>query len=88
MKFTLRIVGALLMLSPFSAQAEVMLALNARIVPQCSVIAVDTVSGTTDVIVRTACNVERFQLTIEKPGGTSIAFASADNAAVSTKLGG
>ncbi len=80
MRFALTIISALSMVVPSVAQADVVLVLRARIAPQCQVISVDAILGSPDVIVRTGCNVERFQLAVDTPNGAQIDSISADNA--------
>jgi hypothetical protein len=88
MKLALGLAGALAILAPTSATADVVFTLRARIQPQCQVIDVTAAAGSADITVRTACNVERFQLTVGEMGEPAIATASGQNAAVFAGLDG
>jgi hypothetical protein len=88
MKFALGLIGALGIIAPTSAAADVVFKLRARIEPQCEVIAVSGAAGSTDITVRTACNVERFQLTVGETGEPAVTTASGQNAFVSAGADG
>lgn len=84
MKFAAALISTLAMLLPTAAQADVVLTIRARIAPQCEVISVTGVPGTSDITVRTACNVPRYLLVVDDVIGPQVAVATAQNASVAT----
>lgn len=83
MKLVLGLVAALSIVAPMSASAEVVISLRARIEPQCAVISVTSVQGSSAITVRTACNVEHFLLSIVEPGESLVESATGQNASAS-----
>ena len=88
MKLATAILSTAALLTPFAAQAEVTINIRARIAPQCEVLTVDAVAGSSDIVVRTACNVEQFALAVVQPDGSLVEAVAGNNAAVSRNLDG
>lgn len=82
------LVGMVGLMAPTAASAEVSLILRARIEPQCKVISISSVAGSTDIAIRTACNVERYTLTLADADSGQVSAVSAQNAAVVASASG
>lgn len=83
MKAILPVLSAIALLVPAAAQAEVRMNLRANVAPQCQVLSVSAMAGSPDFVVRVACNVERFSLSVLQPDGAVVGASMADNSAVS-----
>jgi hypothetical protein len=83
MKLAVAVLSTFALLAPATAQAEVRLNLQARVAPQCEVLTIDSVAGSADIVVRTACNLEQYELAIVEPNGSVVEAVLADNAAAS-----
>lgn len=88
MKLAIAILSTVSLLAPVAAQADIRINLRARIQPQCQVLTVDAIAGSSDIVVRTACNVEHFALAVVEPDGSLVEAVVGDNAAVSRNLDG
>lgn len=87
MKSLSLVISVLALLPPLAVKTELMVTLRARVVPRCEIISVEAASGKTEIVVRTVCNRERFELMLLEPINSLIASASAENAVVSVGRG-
>lgn len=87
MKLALCLAAALSAALPTVAYAEFAISLRARVAAQCQLVDVSATTGSSVVLVRTACNVPEFSLVLAGDGGTSVEFAKGHNAMVSSAYG-
>lgn len=87
MKLALCLAAALSATLPTVAYAEFAISLRARVAAQCQLVDISATTGSSVVLVRTACNVPEFSLVLAADEGSSVEYAKGHNAMVSTAFG-